>query len=56
MICYHDRTFCISPNCTCGRKLTDHIREAAKKAGLPVAMAYFCGESTYNTRPEEPSK
>ena len=47
MICYRDTTFCISPNCTCGRTLTDEIKEAAKKwwggDGAPIAVAYYCG-------------
>lgn len=46
MICYKDRTFCISENCKCGPmyKYTEEIKKAAKEFGLPVALAYFCGE------------
>lgn len=46
MICYKDRTFCISDNCTCGPnyKYTEEIGLAAEKFGLPVAVAYFCDE------------
>lgn len=47
MICYRDRTYCISPNCVCGRKLTPEIEAAAEewwgKPGAPIAMSYFCG-------------
>lgn len=47
MICYLDRTFCISPDCTCGRKLTEEIKEGARKwwgdDNAPIAMSYFCG-------------
>lgn len=45
MICYLDRTFCASPNCTneCGRQLTEEM--AAKNVNnMPVSRAYFCGE------------
>jgi hypothetical protein len=51
MICYLDRAFCISPNCRCGRKLTDEIKAAADRwwvasggqAGdAPIATAYMC--------------
>jgi hypothetical protein len=50
MICYLDRTFCVSPNCEnkCGRKLTDEIRQAARvwwgSDNAPIAMGWFCGE------------
>ena len=50
MICYRDTTFCISPNCqnACGRKLTESVRENARKwwggDGAPIAVGYFCGE------------
>ena len=45
-MCYNDKTFCSSPNCTnkCGRKLTDIIRAGARKAGLPLSIANFCGD------------
>jgi hypothetical protein len=53
MICYLDRTFCISPECIneCGRKLTKEIEKAAEKwwkgfkaeGGPPIAMSCFCG-------------
>lgn len=49
MICYRDRTFCISPGCTneCGRKLTAEVRAAARAwwggDDAPIAMGYFCG-------------
>jgi len=46
MITYKDRTFCNSPQCTneCGRKIEQQDWEAAEKLGLPIAIAYFCGE------------
>lgn len=54
MYCYRDRTYCISPNCKCGKKLTPEIQAAADKwwadvwkdreppHGTPIAMAYLC--------------
>jgi hypothetical protein len=44
MLCYKDRAFCASPNCTgeCGRKLTDEIRGGAARTGMPLQTAYFC--------------
>lgn len=43
MLCYLDRTFCCNPDCdnSCNRKLTDHVREAAKEAGLPLSLSDF---------------
>lgn len=49
MICYKDRTFCISENCTCeeGRKYTEKVRLEAQKwwgsDDAPIAMGYLCG-------------
>jgi hypothetical protein len=50
MICYKDKTFCVSPSCTnkCGRKLTPEIKEAAQKwwgmeGEAPIAISCFCG-------------
>jgi len=56
MMCYRDRTFCVSPNCKneCGRKLTQEIRDAAekwwnpkdepdKRNQAPIAVSCFCG-------------
>jgi hypothetical protein len=49
MLCYLDKTFCISPNCEnkCGRKLTEEIIADANKwwgkpSGAPIAMSSFC--------------
>lgn len=47
MMCYKDRTFCVSENCTneCDRQLTPEIVEAAKKWGgddAPIAQGTFC--------------
>ena len=57
MICYKDRTFCISENCTCeeGRKYTEQIQEDAngwwKRSGCkgdgPVAIADICQGKTW---------
>lgn len=46
MLCFNDRTYCNSPDCQneCGRKMTEKVLEQARKAGLPIAYAYFCGE------------
>lgn len=50
MICYLDRTFCVSPNCKCDRKLTNEIKQAAIKwwgnTDAPISVAYFCGGKT----------
>lgn len=47
MICFQDRTFCISPNCKCGRKFTPAIQAAAEKwwgtSDAPIALGYLCG-------------
>lgn len=43
MICYKDRTFCITPGCTKEHALTDEARKAAQAAGLPISTAYLCG-------------
>ena len=44
MICYRDRTFCVSEGCKneCGRQLTKEDREKANKMGLPIAQSRFC--------------
>ena len=50
MICFLDRTFCSSPNCTgkCGRQWTPELQARAKEwwKGLegepPVAFSNFC--------------
>lgn len=46
MICYGDTTFCASPHCTnaCQRKMPKEIEHEAKKSGLLISWAYFCGE------------
>jgi len=46
MLCYEDRTFCASPDCTneCGRKMSDYDKDLSRRANLPVAYGYFCGE------------
>lgn len=46
MMCYQDRTFCITPGCVCGNALTDDIRAAAVKwwgsEDAPIAVARRC--------------
>ena len=43
MLCYKDKTFCVSPciNKTCTRLLTGKIREDAEKSGLTIAQCDF---------------
>ena len=43
-MCYKDRMFCASPNCTneCGRKITDEQRLDVQRLDLNIAFAYFC--------------
>lgn len=55
MICYGDRTFCASENCTgkCGRQLTDEVREDAEKCGLMLSLGKFCDEPDEPKRPAE---
>ena len=45
MYSYQDKTFCASIDCknNCGRKLTDEIREGARKMQMPLSLGYFCG-------------
>lgn len=51
MLCYMDRTYCVSPGCVdkCGRKLTDKIRAEAVAwwggEGAPIAMSDFCDDN-----------
>lgn len=46
MICYKDRTFCASETHKddCPGAVTKELELEAKDFGLPIAMAYFCGE------------
>ena len=46
MIVYKDITFCINPNCTCdpSHRLTEEVKEKAKRMGLPIAMGDLCQE------------
>lgn len=48
MICYKDKTFCVSSNCKCGRELTDKIKQEAEAFGLPLALANFCDDRSVN--------
>ena len=50
MICYMDRSFCISPNCEnkCGRKLTDEVRDGARRKRLPICTGYFCDKPVWH--------
>ena len=45
MLCYKDKTFCVSPDCKneCGRKLTDKDRRGAEGLKLPLSVGHFCG-------------
>lgn len=40
MICYRDRTYCTAAcaNDQCSLKLTEAVREGARKAKLPISM------------------
>lgn len=45
MIVYRDMTFCTrGEGCTCDphRRLTDEVRAAAKKMGLPLSLGVLC--------------
>jgi hypothetical protein len=42
-MCYGDRTYCVSPNCKCDRKLTEQIRAEARRLELPLSIGHFCG-------------
>lgn len=44
MLCFHNTTYCASPNCTnqCGRKFNQELAIRTKQV---VAFAYFCGTS-----------
>ena len=56
MICYLDKTFCVSPNCKCERKLTNKIRKAAEKwwggKDVPIAVGYLCGKDNCTNKIE----
>ena len=43
MICYKDKTFCVSKcvNKDCQIRLTDKIKEDARDFGLPITMSDF---------------
>jgi len=44
-LCYKDKTFCMSPDCTneCGRKLTEEDKMKAQELGMLISAALFCG-------------
>ena len=50
MMCYRDRTFCVSPACQnkCGCKLTEEIKNKAQqwwgKPDAPIACSKLCDE------------
>jgi len=46
MICYKDKTFCGSKDHKpdCDRIITKEEKAEAKKLGLMISYAYFCGE------------
>lgn len=47
MLCYNDRTYCASENCTgqCGRKMTPKEIVASANSAFPVCWAYFCDDN-----------
>lgn len=47
MICFKDKTFCGSPDCTgkCGRKMTPEEEAECENQTLPVMYAPFCGDN-----------
>lgn len=49
MLSYKDKTFCISPNCKneCGIKLTEEIKQDARRLELPICAAYLCDVPNY---------
>lgn len=55
MLSYQSRTYCISPNCTCGRALTAEIIQAARKwwgaPNPPISVAYLCQKGNKNEEP-----
>lgn len=58
MLCFLDRTFCSSSNCTgkCGRQWTKELQERANKwwggPGAPVAFSDFCSTSSKEEKEE----
>ena len=50
MICYKDKTFCISEDCTCGpdRKYTEKVRLDAERwwgsTDAPIMVANLCND------------
>lgn len=51
MMCYRDRTYCVSANCKnkCGRQLTDEIQQAAYEwwggRDAPICISEFCDDN-----------
>lgn len=46
MICFQDKTFCVSPDCTCENPLTKKVIEDAERwwgKGAPIAVGFLCG-------------
>lgn len=65
MFCYQDKTFCVSPDCKCSRKLTAQIIKSAgewwkgiggKSTEAPIAKAYLCSEPTGEDNDEKISE
>jgi hypothetical protein len=45
-LCFKDKTYCASPNCTneCGRKMTPNEMNELRASNLYYSYSYFCGE------------
>ena len=58
MICYKDQAFCASSDCTnqCGRKLTEEVKAAARRAKLPLSVGYFCGKPEWHEPKDDKQK
>jgi hypothetical protein len=50
MLCYRDKTFCVSENCTneCRRQLVEEDRKEADRLGLPISVAEYCDKGNHN--------
>lgn len=52
MMCYLDKTFCISQGCKnkCNRQVTEELRKEAARAGLPLSYGYLCEDNNDKTK------
>ena len=55
MVCYKDRSYCVSPDCKndCKRQLTEEIRQGARDMNMPLSVGYFCGLPDFMKMQEE---